>query len=420
MASKHCSYQDLLFEKYQDKIVKLQYKYIYPEIKRHGKEYDFHIKFNDKHGFMPNKTRNLPKIRVTKEDGSAYPEGTTSFLVNNYFAYMWSLIKVSMFNTELDNNYNVGHVSTLKKRANISNEGEGSGQASGFIAEKKYGLIKGDGLFYPTIDMGDLIPGFFDDISGPIFGVDIHIVMTLKDDLSDSLFTFSDAEIAPPRGKINLESYRLKVWYIEYDEITTTNLIDELKHFSLAGKYAFTYKCFQCVEYRGLPDLNTLRMPLNDFVFTQEPNWAFVFFIKDKFLYDQNENPTNWDHANIKNIQILYGEERHPSEPQNYEIEKGDYYELYRSSSEYDEALYGPDRMISQFHTVDNFIKYNCFFNIDLRNKPKSISTVEKLPKILIADSSKSFKGLNCYVVFVNQKTIAYDMVMSRMIVQYF
>lgn len=36
--------------------------------------------------------------------------------------------------------------------------------------------------------------------------------------------------------------------------------------------------------------------------------------------------------------------------------------------------------MISQFHTVDNFIKYkiyyNCFFNIDLRNKP-NISTVE-------------------------------------------
>ena len=131
MASKH------LFEKYKDKIVELQCKYIYHEIKRQGKEYNFHIKFNDKHGFIPNKTINLPKIRVTKEDGSAYPQDTTSFLVNNYFPYMWSTIKVSMFNTELDNNYNVGHISTLKKRANNSNEGEGSGQASGFIAEKK-------------------------------------------------------------------------------------------------------------------------------------------------------------------------------------------------------------------------------------------------------------------------------------------
>lgn len=392
MASKH------LFDKYQDKIVKSQYKYIYPEIKRHGKEYDFHIKFSDKHGFIPNKTRNLPKIKVTKEDGNAYPEDTTSFLVNNYFAYMWGLIKISIFNSELDNNYNVGHISTLKMRANNSNEGEGSGQASGFIADKKCGLIKGDGLFYPSIDMGDLIPGFFDDICGPIFGIDMHILMTLKDDLSDSLFTWNEGGNAP-RGKINLETYRLKVWYIEYDEITTTKLIDELKYFSLDGKYVFEYKCFQCVEYRGLPDLNTLRIPLNDFVFTQEPMWAFVFFIQDKFLYNQNENPTNWNHANINNLQILFGEERYPSEPQNYELEKGDYYELYRSSSEYDEALYGRDGMISHFHTIDNFIKYNCFFNIDLRNKPRNISMVEKLPKILIADSSKSFKDLNYYVV---------------------
>lgn len=100
---------------------------------------------------------------------------------------MWSLIKISMFNSELDNNYNVGHVSILKKRANNSNDGEGSGQSSGFVAKKKYGLIKSDGLFYPTIDMGDLIPGFFDDIDDLIFGVDMHIVMTLTDDLSDSL-----------------------------------------------------------------------------------------------------------------------------------------------------------------------------------------------------------------------------------------
>lgn len=78
------------------------------------------------------------------------PEDTTSFLINNYFAYMWSSINVSIFNTVLDNYYNVGHVSTLKKRANISNKSEGSGQARGFIAEKKYGLINDDGLFYPN------------------------------------------------------------------------------------------------------------------------------------------------------------------------------------------------------------------------------------------------------------------------------
>lgn len=143
------------------------------------------------------------------------------------------------------------------------------------------------------IDMRDLIPGFFDDVNELIFGVDIHIVMILKDDLDDSLYTLSKSGNAP-RGKINLESYCLKIWYIEYDEITTTKLIDELKHFSLAGKYV-TYRCFQCVEYKPLANLNTLRLSLNDFIFTQEPNWAFVFFIKDKFMYDQKENPTHWE-----------------------------------------------------------------------------------------------------------------------------
>jgi hypothetical protein len=43
--------------------------------------------------------------------------------------------------------------------------------ASGFIANKENGLIKGNGLFYCAIDMGDLISGYVVHINHSLFGM---------------------------------------------------------------------------------------------------------------------------------------------------------------------------------------------------------------------------------------------------------
>lgn len=64
--------------------------------------------------------------------------------------------------------------------------------------------------------------------------------MTLKDEMYDAQFTWSDEEGEKGvTAKIDLDDFRLKIWYIEYDEITTTKLINELKEFSiqLIGMY---------------------------------------------------------------------------------------------------------------------------------------------------------------------------------------
>lgn len=373
---------------------------------------------------QPSRSFLLVEGQLSVAAGGAYADTAAVSLINNAIPFIFSQIRYSINNIEIENVMNPGQATTMKgmliygddfsksEGLNICWQKDTTATASsanlGWEARRQLVIVKPNpvGTFSFSIPLKHLF-GFCDDYRKVLYGVKQSLILSRQTD-NDAIFRDGAPALpltAAAAGVITLSKLAWLMPHImpavEYKNILFKQIESKIK-------IPVAFRAMQS-DSLAVPQSTLFSWRLTVKSGTEKPRWLLVAFQTGR-SGDQTANPSAFDHVQVRNIYALLNSDRYPVVDMSLNFTQMKTSRAYKALRDFKEEYYGIDsRESSNQVTPIDFVDFFPIFVLDLRRQSERLKTSVQDIQIKTDFNAAVPANTTAYAVLISDRMLTLD-----------
>lgn len=329
-------------------------------------------------------------------------EDATATFVQNAFAFLFDEVRYELGGITIDEIRNVGITTTMKGHASLSSTE--FPQASNYGWGEEGLITDSEGNFNVCIPLSHLL-GFAEDYKEPIINMK-HELVLLRGNNDKQCIVTRDAEKGK-KVKINL---RKLAWKIPHVKLSDENKLGLLQ--IINSPDAVLQIPFRSWNINELPTLQTgsqsFSWPVRSSNQLEKARWI-LFALQVSRNNDLTKNSSEFDHADLSELQVQLNSVKFPYEPLTMNFEKQQFALAYQGFSSFQKSYYSDNPVRGPVLSKEVFKSKAPIFIINCSKQEEAIKAGSVELKIEFRTRKPMAQNTKAFAVILHDRVIEYS-----------